>query len=592
MSKNEHNVIKHQISSLNISRLEKVDSLIAGYFSDIEKKILADSLYISNDTEKFAIYLKGEPLVKNGIIFDENGKRIFPANGKSLSEKERIFIEKTKMFREENIVSQQTFKQIDQQAPRQQAQQYQQQQSDQYQQSEKQQSTQRESLSKSIFGNSRTASRKVPYAASHEKKKPVKYGWYTWFSGIEQNHIFWWKNNGKTFGVELFHARLISDIIIMLPTASGTIDSQLSMKRKPLQLSSSKPGPSRKDALIKLIDSNNALIYQWGAYIPTEQEKHAAVLSLSKPLGSWKLEYYADKKSLNSIFNLFNILSTLIAIGAILSGLAYYLYREHRREIILGKQRVNFVSQVSHELKTPLTNIRMYAELLETQLLDEQLIEEQLLEEGYEEEQQSKDGKIGGDYDADPKYIKHIKIISSESQRLSRLIANILNFSKSTKSGLNVHKTQGEIDVVISSVISKFEPLLAEKDFEFDIQLNARESVLFDQDALEQILNNLLSNVEKYGASGKFLHIESVQHDDFTTITVQDKGPGIPASEQAKVFEPFYRISSKLTDGVSGTGIGLSIAKDLAILHGGCLELVPFESGAHFKLKIHTPTKT
>ncbi len=560
MSKNEHNAIKHQISSLNISQLEKVDSKIAGYFSDLEKKILSDSLHISNDTQKFATYLKSEPLVKNGIIFDEDGKRIFPANGKSLSEKERIFIEKAKMFREENIVSNTTANQIGQQSL---------QADQQVQQAEQQQSVQ--SFSKSFFDSSsissRTNSRTSYQAAAYKKNKPIKYGWYTWFSGVEQNHIFWWKNNGKIFGVELFHARLISDIIIMLPTASGSIDSQIGMKRKPLH----------QNALIKLIDSNDALIYQWGAYIPAEQEKHAAVLSLSKPLGSWKLKYYSDKKSFNPVFNMFNILSTLIAIASIFSGLAYYLYREHQREITLGKQRVNFVSQVSHELKTPLTNIRMYAELLENQLL-----EEQLLQEEYQEENQ---------LDEEPKYIKHINIISSESQRLSRLIANILNFSKSTKSGLNVHKTQGEVDRVISSVISKFEPLLAEKDFEFEIQLNAREPVLFDQDALEQILNNLLSNVEKYGASGKFLHVTSSQHDDLTTITVQDKGPGIPVREQVKVFEPFYRISSKLTDGVSGTGIGLSIAKDLAIIHGGSLELVPFESGTCFKLKIHTPTK-
>ncbi len=549
MSKNEQSVIKQQINSLNIAQLEKVDSVISGYFSELEKKILADSLHISNDTNKFATYLKNEALVKSGIIFDENGKRIFPANGKALSEKERIFIEKAQMFREENIISNNQIGQQDQFS---------------------QQSTQTQS--KSIFGISRTVSGETLYKSSRERNKPIKYGWYTWFSGAEQNHIFWWKNNGKIYGVELFHARLISDIIIMLPTASGSIDSQISMKRKPLQLN-----PSRQDALIKLIDSNNSLIYQWGLYNPVEHEKYATAMALSKPLGSWKLEYYAEKQVYNPIFNMFNILSTLIAISSILSGLAYYLYREHRREIILGKQRVNFVSQVSHELKTPLTNIRMYAELLENQLLEEKLLEEQ-----YQEEHQQ---------DEEPKYIRHINIISSESQRLSRLIANILNFSKATKSGLNIHKTSGEIDVVVSSVISKFEPLLAAKDFEFDIQLNARKTVLFDQDALEQILNNLLSNVEKYGASGKFICITSSQQEDFTTITVQDKGPGIPASEQAKVFQPFYRISSKLTDGVSGTGIGLSIAKDLAILHGGSLELVPFESGAYFKLKIHTPIK-
>ncbi|THB69218.1 MAG: sensor histidine kinase [Gammaproteobacteria bacterium] len=541
MASNEQDVIKHQQSALYLSRLENVDSIIAGYFSELEKKILADSIYISNDIEKFARYIKEEPLVKNGIVFDADGNRVYPQNGKSLSNKERIFIEKSRMFQQEAL--------------------------DESPAMEQQVQTRRTTgyqVSKSFF------------KASPAIEKPVKYGWYTWFSGIDQNHIFWWKTNDKTFGVELFHARLISDIIILLPTTTDN-----------LHVSKFKSNASNLGAaaLIKLIDNNNSVIYQWGEYIPQKQQKYSAMLLLENPLSSWKLEYYTDKKSYNPVFNQFNILSVLIAIGAILGGLAYYLYREHKREIILGKQRVNFVSQISHELKTPLTNIRMYAELLEDQLQEELLHEEQQIEEQCGDMQSLSDQ----DYDSDPKYLKHIKIISSESQRLSRLIANILNFSKSTKSGLKIHKTKGEIDTVVSVVISKFEPLLIAKGFEFDIQLNARNAVFFDHDALEQILNNLLSNVEKYAASGKYLSISTMQGNEYSTITVQDKGPGIPASEHLKIFRPFYRISSRLTDGVSGTGIGLSIAKDLAILHGGGLKLVSFESGACFRLKIHTP---
>ncbi len=535
LASNEQDVIKHQQSSLYLSRLENIDSIISGYFSELEKKILADSIYISNDLEKFARYVKEEPIAKNGIVFDVDGNRIYPQDGKSLSEKERIFIEKSRMFQQEALNESPG---IEQQV----------------------QTRASYQVSKSFF----KAPQSIP--------QPVKYGWYTWFSGVEQNHIFWWKTDGKTFGLELFHARLISDIIILLPSVSDTQQR-------------SKVDSVGETALIKLIDNNNSVIYQWGEYIPQKQQKYSSMLLLNNPLNSWKLEYYTNPKSYNPVFNLFNILGVLIAIGATLGGLAYYLYREHRREIILGKQRVNFVSQVSHELKTPLTNIRMYAELLENQLEEELLHEEQQLEEHCSEGQAQQDQY----YDADPKYLKHIKIISSESQRLSRLIANILNFSKSTKSGLKIHKTQGEIDAVVSAVISKFEPLLGAKGFEFDIQLNARNLVFFDHDALEQILNNLLSNVEKYAASGKYLAVSTSQGNEYSTITVQDKGPGIPASEHLKVFRPFYRISSKLTDGVSGTGIGLSIAKDLAILHGGSLKLVPFESGACFKLIIHTP---
>ena len=536
MASNEHDVIKHQQSSLYLSRLENVDSIISGYFSELEKKFLADSIYISGDLEKFAKYVKQEPIAKNGIIFDADGKRIFPQNGKALSEKERIFIEKSRVFHQEALEERPSRQQL-------------------------------QPKGKISFKSSDSF-----FRASPSIERPVKFGWYTWSSGVEQNHIFWWKTNGKTFGVELFHARLISDLIILLPSTADK-----SHKVMPSGLGSA--------ALIKLIDNNNSVIYQWGEYTPYEQQKYSAMLLLENPLNSWKLEYYTSVKGYNPLFNTFNIVSVLLAIGAILSGLAYYLYREHRREIILGKQRVNFVSQVSHELKTPLTNIRMYAELLEDKLQEELLHEEQHIEEQLGDKQALTDQC----YDADPKYLKHIKIISSESQRLSRLIANILNFSKATKSGLKVHKTVGDIDTVVSSVISKFEPLLLAKDFKFEIDLNARKQVKFDHDALEQILNNLLSNVEKYAASGKYLAITSTQDKEYTTIIVRDQGPGIPVAEHLKIFKPFYRMSSKLTDGVSGTGIGLSIAKELAILHGGSLKLVPFESGACFKLKIHTP---
>ena len=106
---------------------------------------------------------------------------------------------------------------------------------------------------------------------------------------------------------------------------------------------------------------------------------------------------------------------------------------------------------------------------------------------------------------------------------------------------------------------------------------------------MEQILNNLFSNVEKYASEGKYLQVKSDQGHGITTIVVMDKGIGISLSEQQNIFKPFYRISSKLTDGVSGTGIGLGIARELVILHGGDLQLVPTESGAMFRLEIETP---
>ncbi|MCB1808815.1 MAG: ATP-binding protein, partial [Candidatus Competibacteraceae bacterium] len=113
-----------------------------------------------------------------------------------------------------------------------------------------------------------------------------------------------------------------------------------------------------------------------------------------------------------------------------------------------------------------------------------------------------------------------------------------------------------------------------------------------DPDVLEQILNNLLGNVEKYVAAGDQVTLASWQHGEQSFIRLQDDGPGIPARERQRIFEPFYRLGSALTEGVSGAGLGLTISRELARLHGGDLELEPTSTGACFLLRISTPPET
>jgi signal transduction histidine kinase len=108
-------------------------------------------------------------------------------------------------------------------------------------------------------------------------------------------------------------------------------------------------------------------------------------------------------------------------------------------------------------------------------------------------------------------------------------------------------------------------------------------AAVFDADAVEQILGNLLSNVEKYAAgSGEVL----VTVNDDGSVKVQDHGPGVDATDSERVFEPFYRSRSDLTEGVSGTGLGLSIARALAEAQNGSLRLVAADSGASFVLQL------
>ncbi len=236
-----------------------------------------------------------------------------------------------------------------------------------------------------------------------------------------------------------------------------------------------------------------------------------------------------------------------------------YLYREHYKEINMAQKRVSFVNRVSHELKTPLTNIRMYAELMADKI-------------------NPKDG-LG----------KHIHVITTESQRLSRLIDNVLNFSRSQRERLKLNKLKCNPDEHLNAVINVVEPIMKSAGVEVCLGKITNQPVYLDPELFEQIMINLLSNAEKYAACGKKVDISAEIKDQNLIIYVQDYGPGIQQNQSLKIFEPFYRISSKLTDGVSGAGIGLSIAKELALLHGGNLELVTSNlgKGCCFKLTLN-----
>ena len=186
---------------------------------------------------------------------------------------------------------------------------------------------------------------------------------------------------------------------------------------------------------------------------------------------------------------------------------------------------------------------------------------------------------------------RHIDVIVSESQRLSRLIGNVLTFSRKQRQTLEIHPTAGVVDDVLQSVLDQFTPALDAQQIEVEFERGASEPVAFDADALEQIVGNLISNVEKYGAAGKYMKLTSRRLGDVIEITVTDRGPGVPQREKQRIFEPFYRVSSALTDGVVGTGIGLAIARDLARLHGGDLHLDPSEVGARFRVKLQCPPR-
>ncbi len=362
--------------------------------------------------------------------------------------------------------------------------------------------------------------------------------WYTWFEN-EGVHFIYWRamDNGYRTGAVIDRIAFISGILGALP------DSDLT-------------GNDEYTSRVVLTDARGDVLYQWGLHTPADNEKPVAVTALSQPFAAWRLHMYFDVEDGVPFFARYGaLLPGIAAVVIILILLSMYFYREQAKVVADATQKVSFVNQVSHELRTPLTNIRLYTELLDNRITDK-------------------------------KDRARLQVVLSESRRLSRMIANVLTFSRNEKNTLTINPSEVVIDELIARVVETFAVILESKSVEVSLSFKAPSRILTDGDCVEQILSNLIGNVMKYAAGGSYLGIESAQGGDSTAIFVKDRGPGIPQGERKRIFQPFYRISNKLNDGVSGTGIGLSVSRTIAQKLGGSLTLERSGPGAVFKLEI------
>lgn len=261
------------------------------------------------------------------------------------------------------------------------------------------------------------------------------------------------------------------------------------------------------------------------------------------------------------------LLPVFLAVGSgslLVVALGWLYFRESTRAAREAQERVTFVNQVSHELKTPLTNIQLYAEMA-TQRAEAA---------------------------EDATAVRYLAVVGAETSRLGRLINNVLNYARQQRNKLTVQPRTGVLDEVVAKAAGHWRPLLEGRGIAIHTALNAKEPLAFDADAIEQILGNLLSNVEKYAAQGKEVRISTLMDAASAQLVVEDRGPGIPPAKREIIFAAFERLRSDLAEGVSGTGIGLTIARELAMLHGGSLEVdTSCREGARFVLTLpRTPS--
>lgn len=256
-------------------------------------------------------------------------------------------------------------------------------------------------------------------------------------------------------------------------------------------------------------------------------------------------------------------LSGAVVLSMLALGLLA-LYALGRRQIQLARQQQNFVSAVSHELKTPLTSIRMYGEMLR---------------EGWASE---------------AKRQEYYDFIVEESERLSRLIGNVLQLARMERQELTLELKPVGVGSLIDLLRSKLAAPLRRAGFELDWQIEPTVDSIelrVDADALVQIVLNLVDNALKFAARGEPRKIELHVglESDAVLWRVRDFGPGVPCGERERIFELFYRRGDEATRETVGSGIGLALVRQLAAAMQGRVEVADAEPGAVFCLRLPRP---
>ena len=250
-------------------------------------------------------------------------------------------------------------------------------------------------------------------------------------------------------------------------------------------------------------------------------------------------------------------LPLILGVLTLTAGLVMVAVVQLRREAELSRLRAEFVSGVSHELRTPLAQIRMFTETL-------------LL------------GRVRSAAEGQ----RSLEIISRETQRLIQLVENVLLFSRGERRAPQLSLETVRLAPVIAEVVQNFTPLADSRQARIVTSVDDTIAATADPGAVTRILLNLLDNAVKYGPAGQTVGVALSLHDSHAILTVEDEGPGLDAGEARHVWEPFNRLS-RSADATGGAGIGLSIVRQLAELHGGrvAVERAP-GGGARFVIEL------
>jgi signal transduction histidine kinase len=346
------------------------------------------------------------------------------------------------------------------------------------------------------------------------------------------NVLFWYRpplNTDFVFGAQIALPRLAGELQTVVQEIEATL---------------------REEICIALLDDTAKPVALSHPGFHALWKRPFVATEIGESLPHWEVAVYLlnPAKLTQSARTLTLTLGLLIGVLLLAIGVGSWLIvADLNRQLTLARQKTDFVSNVSHELKTPLTSIRMFSELLA-------------------------EGRVSDR----AKQRTYLGIITAETARLTRLINNVLDFARIERGEKKYNFQQCDLVDVVRETADTYRPHLEANGFQFACELP--DSPVFingDRDALAQVVVNLLSNAEKYSDSRKeiTLRAELQAHPPpcpaWSGIKILDRGLGVPKGSEEKIFEQFYRAHDSLSNGIQGSGLGLTLARQIARAHGG-----------------------
>jgi len=313
-------------------------------------------------------------------------------------------------------------------------------------------------------------------------------------------------------------------------------------------------------SVLAIVDAAGRAVY---ASRPVDRAERVLTVGFGEALPAWRVVLYqsdgaSPRDAMRWQTMVFTAAFALLLVVIVL-GLGA-TYRVVRRESEMARLKSDFVANVSHDLKTPLSLIRMFAETLELNRVSDEATRRE-----------------------------YYGVITRESERLTRLIDNVLDFSRIEGGRQRYDIAPSPIEPIVQEVVEAFRYPLAQQGFKVDVEIAPDlPEVPVDAAAIQQALANLVDNAIKYSGERRRLRIGARLAGGQVLIEVADGGVGIPPAETQRIFEKFYRIGRSETQGQRGSGVGLALVKHIVEAHGGRVS-VDSRVGEGSRFTLHLP---